>query len=154
MLWFFSLKNFKFLLSEKVDAPIKIDGIIGFAKKYENYLNNIDTQNKNNIKNIVKNTYLRTFGFESDSNLMVYQKTNKIVKEILLYTFLTKPTNITFHNLCHDINLPNGINTIISLDLKFCLIKPKSLFNISDSNKKSIKSIKIKDWIKTYPKKI
>jgi len=31
------ISNFSFLLSDVVDAPVKVDGIMGFARKYSNY---------------------------------------------------------------------------------------------------------------------
>ncbi len=32
-----TIPNFNFLLSDVVDAPVKVDGIMGFARKYNNY---------------------------------------------------------------------------------------------------------------------
>ena len=123
------------------------------SQDYSKYLDNLDLQNNNNIENIVKNTCLRTFGFNPDPNLNVHQNTNIIVGNSTPYNYLIKPSNATFHNLCNNISLPNGITGLISLGLKFCLEKPKPISNLSNSNYNLTRSIRIDDWFKLHSPK-
>ena len=120
------------------------------SQDYGKYLDNLDLQNNNNIENIVKNTYLRTFGFNPDPNLNVHQNINIIINNSTLYNYLIKPSNTIFHNLCNNISLPNSITGLISLGLKFCLEKPKPISNLSESNYNLTRAIRIDDWFKLH----
>ena len=68
----------------------------------------------------VKQYCLKTFGFQANANLTLRQNFNVAIKN-LKNNPSHQPTNLTFHNLCQETNLPTGIKNLLGLNLKCCL---------------------------------
>ena len=65
--------------------------------------------------------------------------------------YLRTPTKTTYHNLCPRETLPPGTESLIGLGLKFCIENPTPNQEISESNKKITRSIRLRTFFKKRP---
>ena len=91
---------------------------------------------------------LRNQGFCADPNLSIQKNFNNTLEKGIQLT-LPHPTNLTFHNLCKTINLPNGTRQLLGLNLKYCLAASKPPNNLKKTVQKMAYSIRTKFQIDT-----
>ena len=81
----------------------------------------------------------------------IHQNTIKIIGDMTPHHYLIKPTKATYHNFCHNENLPSGTEGLVGLGLKFCLETARPNQNITLSNKRITRAIRIHDFFLKIP---
>jgi hypothetical protein len=92
----------------------------------------LDRELANEVSNIHKNTNyslrqtsLRIHGFVADPEATFWDNRNRILGEMNTYKYFSKPTKISFHDLCQYSKPPQGIQNLLGLGLKYCLETPR-----------------------------
>ena len=84
---------------------------------------------------------LRHFGFAADPKAPI-QKNFKTALENLPMTTSKQPSNLTFHNLCTNREIPTWTRQLLGLNLKHCLSPKKIPDNINKTIQKAAYSIR------------
>jgi len=86
---------------------------------------------------------LKNFGFVSDPKLPLKKNFNNRLRTKPSCLF-GQPSNLTYHNLCGNENIPTGTKQLLGLNLKYCLATNRLNNNINKTVRKMAYSIRTK----------
>jgi hypothetical protein len=116
------------LQKEKIEEKIKTENY-----KYIYIQTNKNTQIKNDIIRIAEKQNLKTFGFNCNNKLPIWDNLERTMKTMSKLAYFHHPAQMSYHNLCQTTQPPKGIGITLGLGLKFCIQSKTPPKNINKS---------------------
>jgi hypothetical protein len=82
-------------------------------------------QHQNNVDYSIRKTAYRVYGFVSDVSRTFWKNRSTVLGAMTPLHYLTRPSNIAFHQLCKSATLPEGTANLLGLGLTFCIESPR-----------------------------
>jgi hypothetical protein len=95
-----------------------------------------------------KKNCLSNYGFCSDPSSSIQKNFNTAITALTSYPN-KQPSNLTFHNLCQQNELPPGTKHLLGLNLKYCLTSNKLDDGVNNTLLKLAQSIRTKHFLNT-----
>jgi hypothetical protein len=85
----------------------------------------------------------RVYGFLPDPSKNFWENRLRILGETTPFHYYSRPSNMSYHNLCTDAKTPPGIASLLGMGLKFCIESARPNQRINEGIRRFQRSVRL-----------